>query len=33
VTDGLTRTAASELITQLTADRYPPAPRRDLDPE
>lgn len=32
-TDGLTRTVASDLITQLTADRYPPAPRRDPDPE
>jgi hypothetical protein len=26
-TDGLTRTAASDLITQLSADRYPAAPR------
>jgi hypothetical protein len=32
-TDGLTRTAASELITQLSADRYPPVARRDADPE
>ena len=32
-TDGLTRTTASELITQLSADRYPPVARRDTDPE
>jgi hypothetical protein len=32
-TEGLTRTAASELITQLSADRYPPTARRDPDPD
>ena len=32
-TDGLTRTAASDLITHLSAERYPPAPRRDVEAE